>query len=76
MTAVSRRPLTKRQEQILQWIRDYIAAHGFSPTVREVCDAFRFRSVNGAMCHMLPLRRKGWLVWQDNKPRTLREVPE
>lgn len=65
-------PLTDRQREILAWLARYIADHGYSPTVREVCQAFGYVSVNGAMCHLHPLRKKGWLTWQDGCPRTLR----
>lgn len=65
-------PLTERQREILVWLFRYIDEHGYSPTVRELCHAFSFGSPNGAMCHLVPLRKKGWLTWQDGHARTLR----
>lgn len=73
MTATQElKPLTERQREILNWIARYIGERGFSPTVRELCQAFRFDSPNGAMCHLVPLRKKGWINWQDGQARTLR----
>jgi repressor LexA len=69
-------PVTPRQREILAWAAEYIGAHGFSPSLRELCRAFNFKSPNGAMCHLLPLRKKGMLTWVENAPRTMRLTPE
>lgn len=74
MTTTAPSQLTDRQREILVWLSRYIAEHGYSPTVREVCQAFNFSGVNGAMCHLRPLRKKGWLTWQDGHARTIRVV--
>lgn len=68
------KPLTNRQREILVWLAQYIADHGYSPTIRELCQAFGFDSPNGAMCHLVPLRKKGWITWQDGQARTLRVI--
>ena len=68
--------LTDRQRAILVWINEYIAAHGFSPTIRELVRAFGFKSTNGAVCHLQPLRTKGYVTWLDGSPRTLRVIKE
>jgi len=75
-TASPIRPLTDRQREVYRWIVQYITDHGFSPTIRELCLAFRFGSVNGAMCHLHPLRKKGYLAWQDGHARTMRPLQE
>ena len=73
-TTTPTRPLTDRQREIYRWIVNYIADHGYSPTVRELCLAFQFGSVNGAMCHLHPLRRKGYLTWNVGQSRTIRPL--
>jgi repressor LexA len=70
-TAVERLPLTKRQREVLEFIVSVRAAKGYSPTVREICRHFKFDSVNGAMCHLHPLRLKGWITWEDFRSRTI-----
>ena len=70
------RPLTDRQREIYRWIVQHIATHGYSPTVRELCLAFGFASPSGAMCHLLPLRAKGYLAWNDRQARTIRTLQE
>lgn len=65
-------PVTKRQMEIYQWICDYVATHGYSPTVREGCKHFKFASPQGIVCHLRSLRRRGMIDWIDGKARTLR----
>jgi repressor LexA len=65
---------TDRQQEIFDWITSYIAMHGYSPTVDEIRLAFKFRSKNGVMCHLLPLRRKRMLTWVEGKARTIRPI--
>jgi repressor LexA len=67
-------PLTDAQAKVYRWIVAYIEERGYSPTVREICRAFKFASPNGANCHLLPLRKKGWISWQERSPRTIRPV--
>lgn len=74
MTTIAQAPLTERQREILAWVDAYIRDKGYSPTVRELCVAFRFKSPNGAMSHLTPLRKKGRLTWVDGSPRTMRVV--
>jgi repressor LexA len=50
-------PPTDRQLEILGFLRERSRMAG--PTVREVMHHFGFKSVNGAMCHLVALERKG-----------------
>ena len=75
-TTTTIRPLTDRQREIYRWLVQYIANHGFSPTIRELCLAFGFASTEGAMCHLRPLRVKGYVVWNDGQARTIRPFQE
>lgn len=74
MTTAVPAPLTARQREILDWLSAYIRDHGYSPSLRELVDAFGFKSTNGAMCHLVPLRRKGFVTWLEGHPRTLRVI--
>jgi repressor LexA len=75
-TTTQIRPLTDRQREIYRWIVNYIANHGFSPTIRELCLSFGFASTEGAMCHLRPLRSKGFVVWNERQSRTIRPLVE
>jgi SOS-response transcriptional repressor LexA len=52
---------TTRQRQVLQAIRDYTAANGYPPTVRELCARLGISSNNAIADHVAALRRKGML---------------
>jgi hypothetical protein len=36
--------------------------------------AFGWSTPNATMCHLLPLRKKGYVDWMDRSPRTLRPL--
>ncbi len=53
--------LTPRQKEILDFIREYRAEHGISPTLSEIKLKFRFKSNSAAHQHVAALQRKGFL---------------
>jgi repressor LexA len=66
---------TKRQEEVLTFIAEYINEHTYPPTIREIADYFAI-SVKGAHDHVTALKKKG-LVKQDGKrSRTMELVWE
>lgn len=54
-------PLTKKQARVLAFIQAQQQS-GLSPTMREICDHFGFKSPNAATDHVKALRRKGYLA--------------
>ena len=67
-------PLTDRQRAIYDHIVEHRRTRGYSPTVRELADAFAMRSPNGMKQHLELIKRKGYLTWEPNMARTLRPV--
>lgn len=63
--------LTKRQKEILDFIREYRRERGISPTQREICEQFEFRSFGTLQKHIRLLMEKGILVRDWNKRRSL-----
>ena len=51
--------LTKRQQQILSMIREFMQDSGLPPTRADICAAMGFRSPNAAEEHLRTLERKG-----------------
>ena len=49
------------RDRIVDFIRDFIAGHGYSPTVREVAEAVGLSS-SGAYHHLESLRDEGVLT--------------
>jgi repressor LexA len=69
-------PLTDRQHQVLEFIQDRIRAWGYPPTIREIGEHLGIKSTNGVADHLKALKRKGYLVQEDMKSRTLRPARE
>jgi repressor LexA len=67
-------PLTKRQRQVLNFISQSIEERGYPPTMREIGVHMGIRSTNGVNDHLKALERKGHIVREDLKSRTLRPV--
>ena len=53
------RPLTPRQEEVLQLIKDTMSDTGMPPTRAEIAKRLGFRSANAAEEHLKALARKG-----------------
>jgi repressor LexA len=52
---------TKRQQQVLEFIKSHQEASGQAPSLREIRSHFRFRSVTAAADHIRALIKKGLL---------------
>lgn len=66
-----RRELTRRQEQILDYIRAQIHQKGYPPSVREIGDAIGLSSSSTVHSHLAALEAKGYLRRDPSKPRAL-----
>ncbi|TDF36378.1 repressor LexA [Alteromonadaceae bacterium M269] len=55
------RPLTPRQEEVLQLIKEAIAETGMPPTRAEIARQLGFKSANAAEEHLKALARKGMI---------------
>jgi repressor LexA len=66
--------LTKRQQQVLEFIQDSQHKQGVTPTCREIAAHFRFRSPNAALAHIQALTAKGFLKSLPGRARSLQIV--
>jgi repressor LexA len=64
--------LTARQEQILEYIKDYLQETGFPPTRSEIAQEMGFRSPNAAEEHLRALARKGAIEMISGTSRGIR----
>lgn len=64
--------LTRRQDEILALIRQYIYEEGYPPTRAEIAEAFGFRSANSAEEHLRALERKGVIELLQGSSRGIR----
>lgn len=66
--------LTRRQKQILDFIRESVRDRGVAPTHREICERFGFSSYGTAHKHLKLLEGKGYLRRHWNQKRGVEVV--
>src|SRR5438445_5748680 len=66
--------LTGRQQEIWDFLVDYVDTHGYPPTVREIGEAVGLASPSTVHAHLANLERAGLLRRDPTKPRAL-ELP-
>ncbi|MFW5694515.1 MAG: transcriptional repressor LexA [Alkalispirochaeta sp.] len=64
------KPLTHRQEEVLDFIREFISGNKYPPTIREISDHFTI-SVKGAYDHVKALEKKERLRCDTNRSRAI-----
>lgn len=63
--------LTKRQQQIFNFILSNIERFGYPPTIPEIQHKFSFKSPNAVQDHLEALERKGYIARRPHKSRGL-----
>ena len=63
--------LTKRQQEIFDFIKRYGAEHGYPPTVRDIGKAIGLTSSSTVHAHLANLEKVGLLRRDPTKPRAL-----
>ena len=66
------RPLTARQAEVLQLIRDFVQSTGFPPTRADIAQVLGFKSANAAEDHLKALARKGYIELLAGASRSIR----
>lgn len=66
--------VTRRQKELLDYLRDYIADHGFAPTLDEIGRHFALTSVATVHKHLHNLEEKGLLRRRPHRSRALELV--
>lgn len=66
-----RHELTDRQRAILAVIHRHVDAHGYPPSVREICNAVGLRSTSSVHAQLAQLEHKGYLRRDPTKPRAI-----
>ena len=71
MPAGSPEPLTTAQQELYEWLSDYIGVHRHSPSIRQMMEAMGLRSPAPIQSRLRHLQQKGWITWQEGQARTL-----
>ena len=67
----SKSRLSRRQQQILEFIRESVEARGFPPSIREIGEAVGLSSSSTVHSHLRSLETKGYLRRNPSKPRSI-----
>ena len=68
--------ITKRQKELLDYVRGYIAKNGYAPTLEEIGRHFSLASLATVHKHLTNLERKGRIRRHANQSRALEVVPD
>jgi repressor LexA len=63
--------LTRRQQAILDVIRDSVERRGYPPSIREICESAGLASTSSVAHQLSMLERKGFLRRDPNRPRAV-----
>ena len=63
--------ITKKQQQILDYIKEQILEKGYPPAVREICEAVGLRSTSSVHSHLETLEKNGFIRRDPTKPRAI-----
>jgi len=67
---------TKKQQELLQFIGDFIAENNYAPSYREVMSQLGYKSVSTVAVHVDGLITKGYLTKSDKSARSIRLASE
>ncbi len=68
--------LTEAQNELYQWIKNYLRDFQHSPSIRQMMQAMRLKSPAPIQSRLKHLQEKGYIKWQEGKARTLQIVDE
>ena len=71
MPSSSPESLTPAQQELYDWLADYIGSHQHSPSIRQMMAAMGLRSPAPIQSRLRHLQQKGWITWQEGQARTL-----
>ena len=63
--------ISKKQEEILNFIKNEILNKGFPPAVREICEAVHLKSTSTVHSHLESLEKNGYIRRDPTKPRAI-----
>ena len=68
--------LTSAQQELYDWLVDFIGNHHHSPSIRQMMQAMGLRSPAPIQSRLRHLQEKGWIKWQEGQARTLQLIEE
>ncbi|MEJ2502055.1 MAG: transcriptional repressor LexA [Gemmatimonadota bacterium] len=70
-----KKPLTKKQREILDFVTEFADGHGYAPSFEEIASRFGYTSLATVHEHLENLRAKGYIRKGYNESRSIEVVP-
>ena len=64
--------LTEAQQELYDWLKNYIRVCQHSPSIRQMMQAMKLKSPAPIQSRLEHLRNKGYIEWSEGKARTIR----
>lgn len=68
--------ISKKQSEILEYMKNEIISRGFPPSVREICEAVNLKSTSSVHSHLETLEKNGYIRRDPTKPRAIEIVDD
>ena len=68
--------ISKKQLEILEYIKSEISRIGYPPAVREICEAVNLRSTSSVHAHLESLEKNGYIRRDPTKPRAIEIIDD
>ncbi len=68
--------ISKKQQEILDYIKSEILSKGYPPAVREICEAVHLKSTSSVHAHLETLEKNGYIRRDPTKPRAIEIVDD
>ena len=68
--------ISKKQTEILEFIKERILEKGYPPAVREICEAVDLKSTSSVHSHLETLEKNGYIRRDPTKPRAIEIIDD
>ncbi len=68
--------ISKKQMEILEYIKSELLRIGYPPAVREICEAVNLRSTSSVHAHLESLEKNGYIRRDPTKPRAIEIIDD
>ena len=68
--------ISKKQAEILDYIKEQILSKGYPPAVREICEAVQLKSTSSVHSHLETLEKNGYIRRDPTKPRAIEIIDD
>lgn len=68
--------ISKKQKEILEYIKSEILTKGYPPAVREICEAVNLKSTSSVHSHLETLEKNGYIRRDPTKPRAIEVIDD